>query len=73
MGGKSQSKGTRTTHPRRRPQASAPGILGGGRKRVLAVLFIPSVERDGVTPIDQEFWVNLALDFAIREFAEDAT
>jgi len=30
-------------------------------KRVLVVLFIPSVERDGTTAVDQDRWVNLAL------------
>jgi len=35
--------------------------LGDGRKRVLVILFIPSVERDGATPIDQARWVNDAL------------
>ena len=38
-----------------------PGVQAG-RKAVLVVLFVPSVERDGVTPIDQEHWVNAALD-----------
>jgi hypothetical protein len=42
--------------------------LGGGRKRVLLVLFIPSVERDGATLIDQDFWVNSALDLLGRVF-----
>jgi len=37
-------------------------VLGGGRKRVLVVLFVPNVERDGDTPIDQDFWVNSALE-----------
>lgn len=32
------------------------------RKAVLVVLFVPSVERDGVTPIDQEQWVDAALE-----------
>lgn len=36
------------------------GLLPVG-KRTLLVLFIPSVERDGETPIDQERWVNEAL------------
>jgi len=36
--------------------------LEGGRKRVLVVLFIPSVERDGITSIDQERWVGAALE-----------
>ena len=35
--------------------------LGARRKRVLLVLFIPSVERDGETPIDQEYWVDEVL------------
>ena len=35
-------------------------LLSGG-KRVLVVLFIPSVERDGSTAIDQEHWVGEAL------------
>lgn len=26
------------------------------------MLFVPSVERDGVTPVDQEHWVDAALD-----------
>ena len=39
-------------------------LLGiqAGRRAVLVVLFIPSVERDGVTPIDQEYWVTAAID-----------
>ncbi len=36
------------------------GLLAGG-KRTLVVLFIPSVERDGKTPVDQERWVTDAL------------
>ena len=36
-------------------------ILRSGRKRVLVVLFVPSVERDGVTPVDQAHWVDAAL------------
>lgn len=36
-------------------------LLPGG-KRVLVVLFIPSVERDGNTPIDQQRWVTAALE-----------
>jgi hypothetical protein len=42
--------------------------LGGGRKRVLVVLFIPSVERDGATRIDQDFWVKAALELLGRTF-----
>lgn len=43
-------------------------FLSGGRKRVLVVLFIPSVERDGVTPIDQQHWVDAALEMFGRVF-----
>jgi len=32
------------------------------RKAVLVVLFVPSVERDGITAINQEYWVDAALD-----------
>ena len=42
--------------------------LGGGRKRVLVVLFVPSVERDGVTPTDQQHWVDAALEMFGRVF-----
>ena len=51
------------THPvRQRP------VLSGGRKRVLVVLFIPSVERDGKTSIDQQHWVDAALEMFGRVF-----
>lgn len=33
-----------------------------GRKTLLVVLFIPSVERDGVTAVDQDSWVDAALE-----------
>src|SRR5437879_3269180 len=33
-----------------------------GRKAVLVVLFVPSVERDGTTAIDQAYWVEAAID-----------
>ncbi len=46
----------RTPPVRRRP------LLSGGRKRVLVALFVPSVERDGTTPIDQQHWVDAALE-----------
>ena|SRR5713226_10611390 len=42
--------------------------LRGGRKRVLVVLFVPSVERDGVTAIDQARWVDSALEMFGRVF-----
>ncbi len=32
------------------------------RKSVLVVLFVPSVERDGVTPVDQDYWIDAALE-----------
>ncbi|MGH7961191.1 MAG: hypothetical protein ACRERD_05100 [Candidatus Binatia bacterium] len=32
------------------------------RKTVLVVLFVPNVERDGATPIDQDSWVERALE-----------
>ncbi len=32
------------------------------RKTVLVVLFVPSVERDGITAIDQDYWVAAALE-----------
>ena len=38
----------------------APG-LQASRKAILVVLFVPSVERDGTTAIDQEYWVESAL------------
>jgi hypothetical protein len=36
--------------------------LDVSRKTVLVVLFVPSVERDGETAIDQEYWVDAALE-----------
>lgn len=36
--------------------------MQASRKTVLVVLFVPSVERDGTTAIDQEYWVNAALE-----------
>jgi hypothetical protein len=54
---------------KKRPQAvRRRPILSGGRKRVLVVLFVPSVERDGVTPIDQAHWVDGALGMFGRVF-----
>jgi hypothetical protein len=39
-------------------------VAGGAvaRKSVLLVLFVPSVERDGVTLVDQDYWVDRALE-----------
>lgn len=35
---------------------------------MLVVLFVPSVERDGTTPIDQDRWVDAALEMFGRVF-----
>ena len=43
-------------------------FLSGGRKRVLVVLFIPSVERDGLTAVDQQQWVDASLEMFGRFF-----
>jgi hypothetical protein len=55
-----------------RKRTKAPGNgrrgLSGGRKRVLVVLFVPSVERDGATSIDQAYWVDAALEMFGRVF-----
>ena len=39
-----------------------------GRKTLLVVLFIPSVERDGNTGVDQGYWVDAALEMFGRVF-----
>lgn len=55
--------------PRRRPKTTrGRSVLSGGRKRVLVVLFVPSVERDGLTGIDQARWVEGALEMFGRAF-----
>ena len=38
------------------------------RKAVLAVLFVPSVERDGTTSVNQDYWVEEALETLGRLF-----
>ena len=43
-------------------------LSGSRRKRLLVVLFIPSVERNGVTPLDQNQWVLKALELFGRVF-----
>jgi hypothetical protein len=43
-------------------------VLSSGRKRVLVVLFVPSVERDGTTAIDQQRWVDASLEMFGRVF-----
>lgn len=47
---------------KRAKRAKSPRGLAGGRKSVLVVLFVPSVERDGATPINQDHWVDSALE-----------
>lgn len=53
---------------RRKKPARGRLPLKGGRKRVLVVLFVPSVERDGTTPIEQGRWVDAALEMFARVF-----
>ena len=36
--------------------------LSLARKSVLVVLFVPSVARDGTTSVDQDYWVDSALE-----------
>ncbi|HUI27015.1 MAG TPA: hypothetical protein VL403_13095, partial [Candidatus Kryptonia bacterium] len=43
-------------------------FLSGRHKRVLVVLFIRSVERDGATSIDQDHWIREALDMFGKVF-----
>ena len=50
------------------PSRKRPALLTGGRKRVLVVLFVPSVERDGLTSIDQDLWVDASLEMFGRVF-----
>ncbi|HEY7299149.1 MAG TPA: hypothetical protein VH684_14685 [Xanthobacteraceae bacterium] len=52
----------------RRKRSKEERVLSNGRKRVLVVLFIPSVERDGTSVIDQSFWVEAALEMCGRTF-----
>jgi hypothetical protein len=54
----------KTTKRRRRERAA----FLEGRKSVLVVLFVPSVERDGTTRIDQNKWVEAALEMFGRTF-----
>lgn len=55
-----------TTKRRTRPVRKAAFIEG--RKSVLVVLFVPSVERDGKTTIDRNQWVDAALEMFGRVF-----
>lgn len=43
-------------------------LKDSGRKATLLVLFVPSVERDGITPVPQDDWVREALDTLGRLF-----
>jgi hypothetical protein len=43
-------------------------VFSEGRKSILVVLFVPSVERDGRTPINQNHWVEAALEVLGRVF-----
>jgi hypothetical protein len=51
-----------------KPPRKGQGVVRSGRKRILVVLFIPSVERDGTTTIDQPIWVDSALEMFGRVF-----
>ena len=53
---------------RSNPSGRKRHVLSAGRKRVLVVLFIPSVERDGLSAIDQPRWVDAALEMFGRVF-----
>jgi hypothetical protein len=55
----------KTTNKRRSGRQK---VLPSGRKRVLVVLFVPSVERNGTTAIDQQRWVDASLEMFGRVF-----
>ncbi len=46
----------------------AQGLAGERRKQCLVVLFVPSVERDSSTEINQDLWVDRALEMFGRTF-----
>ncbi len=54
--------------PIRKKPPGGQRVLSGGRKRVLVVLFVPSVERDGATTVDQHRWVEASLEMFGRVF-----
>src|SRR5215472_11644048 len=56
------------TKTRGKRSGSGKSLLHGGRKRVLVVLFVPSVERDGNTAVDQQRWVDASLEMFGRVF-----
>jgi len=47
---------------KKRPSGPQRAALREGRKSILVVLFVPSVERDGTTAVNQNHWVDAALD-----------
>ncbi len=55
------AKKRRTSRPQR-------ALFSEGRQSVLVVLFVPSVERDGRTAINQNHWVDAALEMFGRVF-----
>jgi len=54
--------------PIRKKPRGGQKVLSGGRKRVLVVLFVPSVERDGATTVAQQRWVDASLEMFGRVF-----
>jgi hypothetical protein len=58
----------RVVAKKRQPTVPNRTVLTEGRKSVLVVLFVPSVERDGRTAIDQQHWVSAALEMLGRVF-----
>lgn len=46
----------------------AKSLFEQGSKTLLVILFVPSVERDGKTKIDQDLWVGRALEMFGRVF-----
>ena len=58
----------RMAKKRTKTSGKAGRLFSSGRKRVLVVLFIPSVERDGLSAIDQPVWVDAALEMFGRVF-----
>ncbi len=57
----------RMAKQRKKTTATRQPVLTG-RKRVLMVLFVPSLERDGSTAIDQPRWVDASLEMFGRVF-----
>ncbi len=53
---------------KRRPSGPQRATLREGRKSILVVLFVPSVERDGTTAVNQNHWLDAALDMFGRVF-----